>query len=217
MLSLAMLTDNVENIFGTLRTTETFVELNEIPVPMIELAGWQLDQSWQEILQQRNERKIQLSSIELRRRQCTMHMGEPCPIGEEEIGHTLDQQFRFFLYLARPYVSQLSYSMDREKAVQWVAVLCSIDHSACVLSKGIRNDYMITLLGYLSCRLLLGPFEKYPCDVLPPLGVAAERCMNEANRMPMIDPNHPHLDQIISRMPKPEEGTFAVLAISGDF
>lgn len=59
----------------------------------------------------------------------------------------LDEEFRFMLYLARPYAAMLRTVDERTKVATWLQVLCIITDDACSTMRAVRNDYMMALLG----------------------------------------------------------------------
>lgn len=59
----------------------------------------------------------------------------------------LDEEFKFMLYLSRPYYFIMK-EQDRAKMQAWFELLCSIrGPNCCSTMKGIRNDYVMILLG----------------------------------------------------------------------
>lgn len=125
----------------------------------------------------------------------------------------LDAQFRFLLHLVRPYVFLLG-SSTKLRACQWITKLCSIHYNTkCIIAKGVRNDYMTCLVGYLHSNQLLGPFVKYPGDVLIPLPLAAKY---QSENVSITDPTHPRTEEFLKSLSFPDEGAFAFIAVTGD-
>lgn len=60
----------------------------------------------------------------------------------------MDEEFQFFLYLARPYAAMLTHADDRTRIAAWLQSLCTIQGDTCSSMRAIRNDYMMALLGY---------------------------------------------------------------------
>jgi hypothetical protein len=59
----------------------------------------------------------------------------------------LDKQFKFFIHIAVPYAAMLPRSGDRLRAAKWLKALCEVDQKSCGISKAIRNDYIMAMLG----------------------------------------------------------------------
>lgn len=104
-------------------------------------------------------------------------------------------------------------SSDRLRAAKWIQALCAINKTFCTLAKGIRNDYMLVLCGHLTNQDLTGIFEDYPLDKLLPINVLAQI---RSERKPITDPTHPKTAEFFTNVPHPEEGAFALVAITGD-
>lgn len=105
-------------------------------------------------------------------------------------------------------------SADKIRAAKWIQRLCLIDTEACAIAKGVRNDYMMVLVGYLTNRCLIGPFQEFPMEKLIPLPEIAKMYAKEGQ--PVTDPNHPRTAQFFQDMPTPAEGAFALIACTGD-
>lgn len=145
---------------------------------------------------------------------CGIHKNEPCPSdpADEHIGKVLNNQFQFFLHLAHKHVHRLPQAMYRLRAAVWIQTLCCIPHESCALMKGIRNDYMMLLLGYIESGLLLGPFQQFPPDQLISLKEAAEQLPDAESDYA----SNSEVDEMLRKMPRPEYGAFAFLGISPD-
>lgn len=151
---------------------------------------------------------------------CTIHE-EKCsqdPV-EIKVGTCLDNQFRYLLSVAESHPIS-----ENENSHLWLQKLSSIDKKACPQMKGIRNDYMMLLGGYLNNRQLKGPFEDLPTEKLQPLTQAtaiyiAKRKNDKKDKDTKEIPLNPFSDIVetfMSEMPKIEEGAFAFLSLSGN-
>lgn len=105
-------------------------------------------------------------------------------------------------------------SADKIRAAKWIQRLCLIDTESCAIAKGVRNDYTMVLVGYLTNRCLIGPFQEFPMEKLIPLPEIAKMYAKEGQ--PVTDPNHPRTAQFFQDMPTPAEGAFALIACTGD-
>lgn len=144
---------------------------------------------------------------------CTVHKG-PCPIDpeDEQIGGVLDRHFQFFLHLAHSHVGKLAQAMYRLRATLWLQSLCCIPFNSCAQMKGIRNDYMMLLLGYIESGLLLGPFQQFPPEQLVSLQEAAEQMPDDGSDYA----SNSRIDEMLRQLPRPECGAIAFLGISAD-
>uniref|UniRef100_T1H9X1 DUF4485 domain-containing protein n=1 Tax=Rhodnius prolixus TaxID=13249 RepID=T1H9X1_RHOPR len=98
-------------------------------------------------------------------------------------GALLDQEFMYFLHMAKPYAALISIPAGKAKVALWLQTLATIRVTSCLAMKGIRNDYMQTLLGYIHDLRVTGPFQDYPSkdSPLPPLAELAELYPNASN------------------------------------
>lgn len=170
-------------------------------------AAWERDKQWTEYME---DQSLLDPNVK-----CAIHHPNPCPADEinSSIGATLDRQFQFFLHLAKPLICQLPNALHRQKAAGWLQRLCSDGTGMCAITKGIRNDYMMLLVGYLSSGLLTGPFQQYAPNTLVPLN---ELEIGEDSR-PSNLPNDPTIGRMLSDLPfPPEQGAFAFLSVTAD-
>lgn len=190
---------------------------------------WLRQNSWNVRLQAANDvQKIALkeskSRIKLKKPEnlCSVH--DECPDSKvgQKVGRCLDRQFEYLLTLAESYQQLMA---DNKDAINvWLQALSKIDKSFCLEMKGIRNDYMMLLSGYLLCQELKGPFEDLPSERLPPLTQAiatyiAKRKQQQTNDGKGKAPLNPASDTIeafMNHVPKIEEGAFAFLSLSGN-
>ena len=66
---------------------------------------------------------------------------------QKEMGGLMDQEFKFFMFLMRPYAALLSKPEGKVTVATWLKTLSRIGPCACLYMKGIRNDYAQALLG----------------------------------------------------------------------
>lgn len=78
---------------------------------------------------------------------CSVHANRSECAADHALDTILDQEFQFLLYLARPYATMLTNIDDRTKVATWLQMLCTIQDDACSSMRGIRNDYLMSLLG----------------------------------------------------------------------
>ena len=153
---------------------------------------------------------------------CSIHTSD-CPKEEvqKKVGQCLDNQFAFLLYLGETY--QQVTTCEKERTNLWLQALCKIDKDACVEMKGIRNDYIMLMIGYLMNNELKGPFEDLPSGILQPLTQAiatyiAKRKSNSnkgnKGKVP-LNPVSETVEAFMNQVPKIVEGAFALLSING--
>lgn len=209
MLCLTLLKGNVVDGVFIQEPPTVLLDIANLNVLSTYQANWERDNVWQDEVQQM--KKIEKKCPDVLPHSCSIHTNK-CPTDDynNAIGSILDQQFRFFLHLIRPYTALLYQKFHQRLAARWIQKLCCYIPEHCAMSKGIRNDYIMALLGYLSNRMLLGPFQRNPDYKIRPL------CEITNDGRPIIDPTHPQIDQLISEMPVPNEGTFAFVAVTGD-
>nr|CAD7569126.1 unnamed protein product [Timema californicum] len=137
-----------------------------------------------------------------------------CEMADERISKFLDEEFQLLLYLARPYAALLVCSQDKTKVASWLQTLCAVGPKACIFMKGIRNDYMKALLGYVSELRVVGPFQGYPPqETLLSIHVAAK---SAAQKRPFTDPTTKEANDFLRSQPVPENGAFCYVAITGN-
>lgn len=94
---------------------------------------------WQETLQTLPD--------DFQKLECSVHTSAAECAADHHLDKILDQEFQFLLYLARPYAALLTNVDDRTKVATWLQMLCTIQDDACSSMRGIRNDYLMSLLG----------------------------------------------------------------------
>ncbi|KAF6213073.1 hypothetical protein GE061_010787 [Apolygus lucorum] len=177
-------------------------------------ARWEMDNYWFELIKD--------LPVELGRMGCSAHA--KCGENRDEqgsqpvAGALLDHEFRFFLYMARPYTILLDRPVDKARLAIWLQTLAKIRSCSCLAMKGIRNDYIQALLGYLQELRLTGPFQEFPplLRPLPPLAELSKLDPVENPKMPFTDPSHPLVEEFITAQPRPENGAYCYIAITGD-
>lgn len=128
----------------------------------------------------------------------------------------LDWEFQYLLHISRPYAALVTTVNDKTRVAKWLQKLCGIRMDiACSKMKGVRNDYMMALLGYLYDLRLTGPFEHPPPNgPLEPLEKAMDKLKDS---YPITVPTQGDVNEFLSEQPAPAEGgAFCYIAISGD-
>ncbi|KAK9509616.1 hypothetical protein O3M35_006885 [Rhynocoris fuscipes] len=152
---------------------------------------------------------------------CSVH--DSCGQDSDEEGYKprtgtlLDQEFMYFLHMAKPYAALIPHPAGKAKVALWLQTLATIRVTSCLAMKGIRNDYMQTLLGYIHDLRVTGPFQDYPSreSPLPPLTELAKLYPN-ASVMGITNPGCAEADEFIASQPKPENGAFCYVAVTGN-
>ncbi|KAF5302906.1 hypothetical protein FQA39_LY02086 [Lamprigera yunnana] len=205
-LTLTLLNDEAYGIFATCPPAGALPDIYAIEHEVQPSSEWEMDQMWQETLLGLPE--------DFQKLKCGVH--EQCTGCEEDhaLDIILDQEFQFFLYLARPYAAMLSNGDDRTRVAAWLQTLCTIHGRSCSSMRAIRNDYMMALLGYVHDLRVIGPFREYPpWSTLQPLADAAKQC---CDRKPITDPTGPDANEFLASLPVPQDGAFCYIAITGD-
>lgn len=199
MLTLSLLNNTVMAIFNAPPPYE-LLEIENLNIPEAK-SKWEQDLFWTEIVKQHNE----ISQSESKN--CSIHQ-EDCPkMNEVDLifGSVLDKQFQLYLYMAKPHIVLLKNKQEKLLASQWIQSLCCIKNYSCTAAKSIRNDYMMALGGYLTTGLA-GPFLKLPSVPLTSIDKIPK---NEES-------THQKANDFLKTLPKPEEGAFAFIALTGD-
>lgn len=144
---------------------------------------------------------------------CDFHEEGGCPIDPRNVSKVLDEQFAFLIKIAEANVDILSDHSDRQRGRQWVKFLSSIN-TDCIDMKGVRNDYVMLLAGYVLNDELLGPFLQVPIEKLISLHELVQ-IVDMQNHM-VIDPSHPKAKRFLKDVPHPTEGAFCFVAVTGD-
>ncbi|XP_055631312.1 uncharacterized protein LOC129771571 [Toxorhynchites rutilus septentrionalis] len=214
MLCLCLFTGHVQTPFDSPPPAK-LPELSTMKKPKFSPAEWHTAAGeWKEHLALMNEllKKLKLPAP----RKCSVHP-KLCSGGKDARGTFLDRQFEFFLHLARSYLRSLNTYPDSRIACRWIEALSQIDQNCCIRTKGIRNDYMLFLMGYLLQHRLLGPFCRLP--VLP-LEELMDGARKAAESEPLIKVNTPEVNRehdFLKHFPLPEEGVFAFISLSSDY
>ncbi|KAK4886813.1 hypothetical protein RN001_003084 [Aquatica leii] len=205
-LTLTLLNDEAYGIFQTTPPTNALPEIDSIDHEIQPSAEWEMDQMWQETLMGLPDDFQKLS--------CSVHEFAVGCEDDHGLDIILDQEFQFFLYLARPYAAMLSNGDDRTRIAAWLQTLCTIHGRSCSSMRAIRNDYMMALLGYIHDLRVTGPFKEYPpWTTLQPLADAAKQCCDSK---PITDPTGPDANEFLAALPVPQDGAFCYIAITGD-
>lgn len=103
-------------------------------------AEWELDKTWSDTIDGLPD---DFQSLE-----CSVHACKAECDADHQLDQILDQEFQFLLYIARPYAAMLKGRFDRTRVATWLQTLCTIHgEGACSSMRGIRNDYIMALLG----------------------------------------------------------------------
>lgn len=190
---------------------------------------WEREKSWDIRLEAiKDADKLALKDPKLRMhrqkdvKKCSIHVDE-CPTDEvfKKVGQCLDNQFKFLLTLSESY--QQVMTSEKEKINLWLQALSRVDKDACVEMKGIRNDYIMLIIGYLVNGELKGPFEDFPTGCLQPMTQAIATYIakrknepkDEKGKVP-LNPVSNTVEAFMNSVPKIDEGAFALLSISGN-
>lgn len=223
-INMMMDEDNYEEFFKNFTANdfnERLPDVTEMSDKIVHKFDWE-NSFWEEILQDYQTINFIDNS------KCSVHESTRyCP--REKNSHTntlshnteklLDNQFRFLLHLTQPMVNLLgspTKTPTKNRTCQWIEKLCTIHcNTKCIVAKGVRNDYMTCLVGYLYYNELPGPFAKHPGDELIPLPLAAKY---ESDNISKSDPSHPLSEEFMKNLqnPDPDEGAFALISVTGD-
>ncbi|KAF2879031.1 hypothetical protein ILUMI_27125 [Ignelater luminosus] len=205
-LTITLLNDESYGIFRTFPPEKAIPDIESIHHEPIPAAEWENDEMWRETLLGLPDTFQSLI--------CTVHDTPSACAADHKLDTILDQEFQFFLYLARPYAAMLNNPDDRTRIAAWLQTLCTIHGDFCSSMRAIRNDYMMALLGYIHDLRVTGPFKEYPpWSSLPPLAEAARLA---AETKPLTDPTGPDASEFLATQPVPEDGAFCYIAITGD-
>ncbi|KAL1509548.1 hypothetical protein ABEB36_004262 [Hypothenemus hampei] len=206
-LTTSLLLDEVIGIFRVHPPDGPLPDLRTVRPFTVTAAQWETDNMWQDTLQNLSD-DFQLLD-------CFVHEDPVQCRKDHQFDKILDQEFQFFLYLAKPYASMITGGSERTRVAAWLQILCSIHGiECCSRMKAIRNDYMMALLGYLQELRVVGPFAEYPSwQTLKPLAEAAKLA---AENSPITDPTGCYANEFLAEQPMPDDGAFCYIAISGD-
>ncbi|XP_014279755.1 uncharacterized protein [Halyomorpha halys] len=173
-LTLILMTDTIFGIFLEPPSLGKLLDISLLKTPEnLPLARWEKEAYWDELL-----KELRAEDSVMR---CCCH--ECCGENEQDgnvhpiAGALLDQEFKFFLYLAKPIVSLISDIRDKGICAVWILTLAKVRTCSCLTMKAIRNDYMQALLGYIQDLRMVRPFNKLPPEngeTLRPLAEIAE-------------------------------------------
>ncbi|KAI5711138.1 hypothetical protein M8J76_012672 [Diaphorina citri] len=170
-------------------------------------AEWESDKLWEDMIHDMNTSLCPMK--------CSIH-SEDCSQREPTIADSLlDSEFRFLLYLAKPYVSLLDHPDDKLHAASWIQTLCSIQEKSCPGMKGIRNDYMQALCGYLQDLRITGPFQDYPSATQPLLPLH-EEMKRIQEKYSFTNPASYEANNFLRTQPPIRNGAVCFLAVSGE-
>ncbi|ERL93968.1 hypothetical protein D910_11253 [Dendroctonus ponderosae] len=206
-LSTSLLLDEAVDIFREYPPDGALPDLQSVHPLNVPAAQWETDNMWQDTLQNLPD-DFQLLD-------CFVHEDPDTCRKDHQFDKILDQEFQFYLYLAKPYAAMISGGAERTRVAAWLQMLCSVHGTECCSRmKAIRNDYMMALLGYLQDLRAVGPFAEYPSwQTLKPLAEAAKLA---AENSPITDPTGCYANEFLAEQPMPDDGAFCYIAISGD-
>lgn len=223
---------------GPLKSPESFT------IPAMPLTTWEVDTMWEEILKDEDtntnicsmhakcpeneddddedeDEEIDMTTLSEEEKQKLMEeksSKKPKVDNNKKsvFSALLDWEFQYLLHIARPYAALMTTVQDKTRVAKWLQKLCGIRMDiACSKMKGIRNDYMMALLGYLYDLRLTGPFEHPPPD--GPLENLEKVMDNLKDSYPLTIPTQNDVNEFLSDQPTPAEGgAFCYIAISGD-
>lgn len=199
-------------------------------------AEWQNNQYWEQRLEnEKSAEKALMKSSKVRiqpkqdSNKCSIHGPDgECPkdLINSKIGDCLDKQFEYLLAMSESYKELLRRNSSGGEKVNrvnlWLQALSRIDKTSCAYMKGIRNDYIMVLVGYLVNGELKGPFEDLPTQNIQPLSQAiatyiAKRALkNDDDKKVPLNPASDTIENFMNDCPHVEEGAFALLALSGN-
>ncbi|KAB0799677.1 hypothetical protein PPYR_07557 [Photinus pyralis] len=204
-LTLTLLNDECYGIFRIAPPSGPLPELQSIEHEEQPMAQWELDPMWRD--------SVAALPADFQYLSCAVHEFVMDCEKDHDLDVILDQEFQFFLFLARPYASLLN-SDDQTKIAAWLQTLCTISGRSCSSMKAIRNDYMMALLGYVHDLRVAGPFREYPpWTTLRPLMEAAKW---SAETKPITDPTGHEANEFLAALPIPQDGAFCYIALTGD-
>ncbi|KAL1122534.1 hypothetical protein AAG570_002864 [Ranatra chinensis] len=230
-MTIGVVEDKILNLFQTPPTENLAdLELHTIrPLAPDPPARWQQDTFWDDLLlgsQQITYIYCGLSSLALSLPQskakmtCPIHENCVANIGEGDVvqpvvGMLMDKEFKFFLHLSRPYASLIMDPNVKSVAALWLQTLASIPKCSCLYLKGIRNDYMQAMLGYLQDLRPVGMFSVVPPE--GPLIPLAEMAKIYGKNTAVSENRLAHeAEAFLAGQPTPEDGAFCYVAVSGD-
>lgn len=199
-------------------------------------AEWQNGRFWEQRLEnEKSAEKALMKSSKVRiqakqdSNKCSIHGPDSeCPkdLINSKIGDCLDKQFEYLLAMAESYKELLRRDDGGGEKVNrvnlWLQALSRVNTTACAHMKGIRNDYIMVLVGYLVNGELKGPFEDHPTENLQPLTQAiatyiAKRALkDDDDKKVPLNPASDTIENFMNECPIVEEGAFALLALSGN-
>ncbi|XP_060531631.1 uncharacterized protein LOC132705192 [Cylas formicarius] len=206
-LTTSLLLDEAVSIFRQYPPDGALPDMSSIRSTPVTAAQWEIDGTWQDTLRNLPDNFQMLD--------CSVHETQEECNKDHSLDRILDQEFQFFLYLAKPYAAMITGGAERTRVSAWLQILCSIHGiQSCSKMKAIRNDYMMALLGYIQDMRVVGPFAELPSwQTLKPLAEAAKLA---AEHCPITDPSGSHADEFLAEQPMPDDGAFCYIALTGD-
>ncbi|XP_069675863.1 uncharacterized protein [Periplaneta americana] len=207
-LTITLMNDEVSGVFLNRPPSGALYELEDLACEKFEQAAWEHDTSWEETIDGLPDSFF--------KNECTIHAPNACEDNPELSADMLDEEFRLFLYLVRPYAALLPNPEDRMKVASWIQLLCSVKgKDVCVGMRSLRNDYIRSLYGCLNELYVIFPFKDYAPH--PPLPLPTTLTKGQARpKKHMLDPTSAEANAFLKEQPIPETGAFCYLAITGD-
>ncbi|XP_050528184.1 uncharacterized protein LOC126898286 [Daktulosphaira vitifoliae] len=234
---LSILNDEMYGVFktpppnGPLKAPESFA------IPMMPPATWEMDTMLEELLkdevtviavcsmhaecsrEEEDSEEIITENMSEEEKQRIIDSNEKKKIQKSKkvmLRTLLDWEFQYLLHVARPYAALITSIPDKTKLIKWLQKLCNVNiETECLKMRGVRNDYMMALLGYLYDLRLTGPFENPPPD--GPLETLNKAMDKIKDSFPLTIPSQNDVNEFLAGQPTPADGgAFCYIAISGD-
>lgn len=241
---LSILNDEMYGVFKSIPPTGPLKSPESFTIPSMPSATWELDNMWEELLKGEEnvatmctmhakcpeeeddddaDEEIDTANMsEEQKIEMAEHLDAKKKKSDEDkhkmaiFSSLLDWEFQYLLHIARPYAALMTTVQDKTRVAKWLQKLCGIRMDInCSKMKGVRNDYMMALLGYLYDLRLTGPFEHPPPD--GPLENLESAMDKLKDTYPITVPTQNDVNEFLSDQPAPSEGgAFCYIAISGD-
>ncbi|KAJ9588132.1 hypothetical protein L9F63_018490 [Diploptera punctata] len=205
-LTITLLNDEVSGVFKNPPPPGALYEVEDLACENYDKAEWETDDTWDEICQNMPDSYFSCK--------CTIHSRGECSQEEDKSHEMLDQEFRLFLYLVRPYAALMENPEDKAKVSSWIQLLCCVPKKCCLGMKSLRNDYMRSLYGCVHDLYVSFPFCEFAPS--PPLPVPHILAKGQPPKQRFTDPTSKEANEFLKTQPIPENGAFCYLAVSGD-
>lgn len=204
---LCLMNDELSELLKLKPPTGALPPLEVLKICNTAEAEWETDKLWEDLIQNMDSSLCPMK--------CGIHI-EDCTQRElTVVDSLLDAYFRFLLYLSKPYVNLLNHAQDKLLAASWMQMLCTIQEGSCIIMKGIRNDYMQALCGYLHDLRITGPFQEYP-SLTDPLIPLIEAVKGTAKNDYFTNPASHEVNNFLKTQPVLSNGAVCLIAVSGE-